>query len=46
MPKDVDDYIPKVGVMINEENVLAMAHLPTTLSLVPPDSELVETTCR
>src|SRR5271163_1940179 len=36
MPKDVDDYIPNVAVIINDENVLALAHLPTTLWLAPP----------
>jgi len=46
MPKDVDDYIPNVAVIINDENVLTLAHLPTTLWLVPPDCDLVETMCR
>jgi hypothetical protein len=31
MPKDVGYYIPDVAVIINDENVLSLAHLrPTT----------------
>jgi hypothetical protein len=32
MPKDVDDHIPNVAVIIDDETVLSLAHLrPITL---------------
>ena len=47
MPKDVDDDIPNVAIIINDKNVLSLAHLrPTTLWLVSPDCDLVEAICR